>query len=199
MIADDELAGIRALTFRILDRERGNKELDLDDASLAKADPILEWYLSIYDQPFGALTVEDINRICSQGWEREYFIPLALLRLQDNPFLGFYYDGSLLLSLAETPEQFWHEHPNYQETLCEIVEKAVSLLRLDEGLDPKYMESFPEVYIGKRTEGEILDLQRKVCSPRKRSESEPIYSWHPDGVMGSSVSGDAHKAGRMLR
>ena len=58
-------------------------------------------------------TVEDLRIVIGQKFSLEYLVPLALEQLAANPFVsGDYFDGDLLLSVAQIPQAFWDEHPN---------------------------------------------------------------------------------------
>src|SRR5436190_23899188 len=60
--------------------------------------------------PLRDFTVEDLRITIGQNIGLEHLVPLALERLQDNPFAeGDYYPGDLLVSLLGAEMRFWQK------------------------------------------------------------------------------------------
>jgi len=58
----------------------------------------------------------------------EYLVPLALERLDDDPFTpGAYYPCDLLASVLRSDMKFWQRHAKLQERLVTIAERAIGL------------------------------------------------------------------------
>ena len=60
-----------------------------------------------------------------QNISLEYVVPLALERLQADPYAeGDYYPGDLLVNLLRSNAGFWRRHPELRQQLVAIAERA---------------------------------------------------------------------------
>ena len=77
--------------------------------------------------PLSDFTVEDLRITIGQDIGLEYLLPLALERLQDDPFAeGAHYPCDLLVSVLGAKSQFWRAHPELQDRLVGIADRALS-------------------------------------------------------------------------
>jgi len=61
----------------------------------------------------------------------EYLIPMAIEHLEKNPWCsGDYYDGDLLEVVLRVDAEFWHEHPNMQHRLSEVMSRIQGYVEL---------------------------------------------------------------------
>jgi hypothetical protein len=75
--------------------------------------------------PIKNFTVEDLRLMIGQGIGLRYLIPLALVRLEDDPFAeGDYYPGDLLKNVLEIARDFWERYPELGRKMKVIVERA---------------------------------------------------------------------------
>ena len=71
------------------------------------------------------LAIEDLRLLIGQEIGLPFLVPLALERLNDDPWAqGHMYPGDLLNAVVTVPANFWHEHPHlvprFQSALDEI-------------------------------------------------------------------------------
>jgi hypothetical protein len=79
--------------------------------------------------PLRELTVEDLRFLIGQEIGLTYIVPLAIERLEGNPFIqGDYYPGDLLVSVLGTSENFWTLHGDLHLRMRRIVANAISLV-----------------------------------------------------------------------
>lgn len=61
--------------------------------------------------PLIQFTIENLRIMIGQKISLRYLVPLALDRLEENPFAeGDFYAGDLLLSVLRVNSEFWKEH-----------------------------------------------------------------------------------------
>lgn len=78
--------------------------------------------------PLRDFTVEDLRITIGQQIGLDYLVPLALERLENDPFAeGAYYPCDLLVSVLGAEARFWQSHPELRERLVAITEQAISL------------------------------------------------------------------------
>ena len=78
--------------------------------------------------PLRDFSVEDLRIMIGQQIGLDYLIPLALERLDDNPFSeGAYYPCDLLVSVLGAEARFWQSHPELRERIVAVAERAISL------------------------------------------------------------------------
>ncbi len=78
--------------------------------------------------PLKDFTDEDLRRFIGQKFSLDYVVPLALMRLIDEPFAGNWYSGDILDNLLSLPNTFWEGHPELAQSLEIIVGKATNQL-----------------------------------------------------------------------
>src|SRR5262245_6851845 len=67
--------------------------------------------LALYEKPLKDFTVENLRVMIGQSIGLEFLIPLAVERLQENPFAeGDYYPGDLLSAVMRVEPSFWQTH-----------------------------------------------------------------------------------------
>jgi hypothetical protein len=72
--------------------------------------------------PLGKFTVENLRIMIGQRIGLPYLVPLALERLEQDPWAaGDYHDGDLLLSVLRVPAAFWGSHADLLTRLTDIV------------------------------------------------------------------------------
>jgi hypothetical protein len=73
-------------------------------------------------------TTEDLRITIGQNIGLEHLVPLALERLQQDPFAeGACYPCDLLVNVLGSEAQFWQGHPELREQVIAITERAISL------------------------------------------------------------------------
>ena len=78
--------------------------------------------------PLCNFTAEDLRIAIGQNVGLEYLVPLALERLDDDPFTpGAYYPCDLLVSVLRSDMKFWQRHAKLREPLVTIAERAIGL------------------------------------------------------------------------
>ena len=61
--------------------------------------------------PIGRFTVENLRIMIGQQFGLPFLVPLALDKLEENPFAeGDFYRGDLLLMVLKVKSQFWERH-----------------------------------------------------------------------------------------
>lgn len=69
----------------------------------------------LYHRPLAEFTVEDLRLMIGQEFGLPFLIPLAIEKLESDPFVsGDYYPGDLLVAVLRVSNDFWNEH----EDLC---------------------------------------------------------------------------------
>lgn len=69
-------------------------------------------------------TIEDLRIMIGQKIGLDYLTPLALARLEENPWAeGNYYEGDLLHNVLELGAPFWQGHPEWKDQLDKILLK----------------------------------------------------------------------------
>jgi hypothetical protein len=67
-------------------------------------------------------TVEDLRLMIGQNIGINMLMPIAIYKLQENPFLeGDFYPGDLLVSVLESSCNFRKDNPSYEGMLNQIV------------------------------------------------------------------------------
>ncbi|HKY41903.1 MAG TPA: contact-dependent growth inhibition system immunity protein [Pyrinomonadaceae bacterium] len=75
--------------------------------------------------PLKDFVIEDLRLMIGQQFSLEYLVPVALDRLEDDPFAeGDFYPGDLLNNVLGVSCAFWEQHPESLQRLEHIVEKA---------------------------------------------------------------------------
>lgn len=79
-------------------------------------------------KPIGEFSTEDLRITIGQGEGIPYLVPLALERLEENPFLaGDYYPGDLLLAVLRA-EAHWGGDQELRSRVRAVVEEALERL-----------------------------------------------------------------------
>ena len=77
---------------------------------------------------------EDLRRLIGQKFSLDYVVPLALMRLVNEPFCGDWYSGDVLNAVLSLPLSFWEGHPQLRRTLDIIVDTAIKKYEVSEDL-----------------------------------------------------------------
>jgi hypothetical protein len=86
-------------------------------------------------KPLGSFSVEDLRILIGQSESLPVLVPLALIRLQEDPLVeGDCYPGDLLRSVLELEASYWQLHPGEHREVREVAERA--LAALDERNEP---------------------------------------------------------------
>src|SRR5216683_695613 len=73
-------------------------------------------------KPLRDFTVEDLRIMIGQNIGLEYLVPLAIERLQRDPFAaGDFYPGDLLGSVLKVQSSFWQQRPDLRQAVAAIV------------------------------------------------------------------------------
>jgi len=111
------------------DRSRSLQQLDGQD----RGEPTYRSHLvrecrRLRRVPLRDFTAEDLRIAIGQNVGLEYLVPLALERLDDDPFTpGAYYPCDLLVSVLRSDMKFWQRHAKLRERLVTIAERAIGL------------------------------------------------------------------------
>lgn len=84
--------------------------------------PLEVWYERVRDTPIRRLSDEDVCIACRQELNLEFVVPVAILRLQENPLTGESFDGELLVALAGVPRSFWNNHRMVAHELRSLID-----------------------------------------------------------------------------
>lgn len=84
--------------------------------------------------PLKDFTDDDLRRLIGQHMSLDWLVPLALMRLYDEPFAGDSYDGDLLNAVLSLPDDFWNGHPDLRDSRSVIVIRAMDLFLMDSDL-----------------------------------------------------------------
>ena len=76
-----------------------------------------------------------------QRFDLDWLVPVALVRLLDEPFAGESYDGELLSAVIALPAEFWSGHPDLARSPDLVVKNAFTRL-------PDYMELYGDLEVG---------------------------------------------------
>jgi hypothetical protein len=96
--------------------------------------------------PTNDFSVEDLCICILQGVGLPYLMPLAVVRLAQNPIAeGDYYPGDLLCAVLRVEASFWSQHPMMQRQVHQLLLDARARLPLTDVLGPGAIEaSFAE-------------------------------------------------------
>jgi len=92
-------------------------------------------------KPVQEFEIEDLRIMIGQKIGLEYLIPLALIRLEENPWAeGMMYEGDLLCASLRCGVSFWREHSILRKQLEKI------LYYMEEAPRPEFSEDvFQEI------------------------------------------------------
>ena len=117
------------------DRTKSLQELEHHDWG----EPTYDSYLvttihRLRRKPLADFTMEDLRIMIGQQIGLAYLVPLAIERLELNPFAcGDYYVGDLLAMVLKVDEAFWLTHPDSFKRVRSVVGRLHDLLpSLDE-------------------------------------------------------------------
>ena len=95
-------------------------------------------------KPLEQFSIEELRITIGQNIGLEYLVPIAIERLQEDPFVeGDFYRGDLLVSVLSIERQFWLKHPELHQMVVRIADQSTALRQqlepaageaLDEGL-----------------------------------------------------------------
>ena len=75
--------------------------------------------------PLCDFTVENLRIKIGQNIGLKYLVPLALERLQANPYTeGVFYPGDLLVNVLRSDSEFWRRNQELKQQLVAIAERA---------------------------------------------------------------------------
>ncbi len=85
-------------------------------------------------KPLELFSVEDLRINIGQNIALEWLVPIAIERLQDDPFAeGDFYRGDLLNAVLKIKQSFWADHRELRGILAQIAQQAtVRRQELDE-------------------------------------------------------------------
>lgn len=75
--------------------------------------------------PLQDLSTGDLRLLIGQDISLQRLVPLALARIETDPFIeGSYYPGDLLIGLLRSDSSFWQRHPEYCRRLLAVAARA---------------------------------------------------------------------------
>ncbi|MEZ0255785.1 MAG: contact-dependent growth inhibition system immunity protein [Chthoniobacter sp.] len=116
-------------TASSFDRNKSLQQLEGDDWGEPNFDshPVIECH-RLRRVPLGEFTVENLRIMIGQKIGLEYLLPLALERLEENPFAeGDCYPCDLLENVLGCDARFWQQHAAWRQRIAAIAERAISL------------------------------------------------------------------------
>lgn len=82
----------------------------------------------LHRAPLSNFTVEDLRITIGQDIGLDFLVPLALERLDADPFAeGAHYPCDLLVHVLGSDAQFWLSHPDLSVQLVSITERTIGL------------------------------------------------------------------------
>jgi hypothetical protein len=76
--------------------------------------------------PLRHFTVENLRIMLGQDIGSRYLVPIALERLEAEPFAeGDFYPGDLLCSVLSLPQGFWADHPELKARVAAVAVRAM--------------------------------------------------------------------------
>ena len=79
--------------------------------------------------PLGRFTIENLRIMLGQNIGSRYLLPIALERLEAEPFVeGDFYPGDLLCSVLSLPRSFWAQHPELRARVAAVAARAVAVI-----------------------------------------------------------------------
>jgi hypothetical protein len=73
-------------------------------------------------------TVENLRIMLGQDIGSRYLVPIALERLEADPFVaGDFYPGDLLCSVLSLPQEFWTANPELRKRVAAVAARAIDL------------------------------------------------------------------------
>ena len=77
--------------------------------------------------PLRDFTTEDLRIMIGQNIGLDYLIPLAIERLEANPFTeGACYPCDLLVNVLAGDANFWRRHPEWSKRMVLVTERSIS-------------------------------------------------------------------------
>jgi CDI immunity proteins len=87
-------------------------------------------------KPIDEFTIEDLRFMLGQKLGMEHFTPLALDRLEADPFAsGDFYPGDLLGAVMALPREYWLTHPTEAARMQTVADQAGELLNNHDEID----------------------------------------------------------------
>ena len=114
---------------------------ELDGINWGEPDP--PWSLAVDCHRLRRLALKDFTdfdlaRMIRQKIDLDWLIPVALVRLLDEPDAGELYDGELVTAVIKLPSGFWAGHPDLSRSLDSVVKNALARL-------PEYTELYGDL------------------------------------------------------
>jgi hypothetical protein len=112
------------------DQSRTLEQLEEEDWGEPEYDSnLVQTIHKLQRTPIGEFTIEDLRVMLGQKVGMEHFIPLALDRLEADPFAsGDFYPGDLLGAVMAIPREYWLRHPAEAARLQTVADQAGELL-----------------------------------------------------------------------
>lgn len=106
------------------------QDLECDDWGEATFDSYLVQTIhALRRKPLSDFEVEDLRIMLGQAVGVKYLLPLALSRLENDPFVsGHFYPGDLLGVVMSIDADYWRGNPIEAQRISRIVERARTLL-----------------------------------------------------------------------
>jgi hypothetical protein len=121
----------------VVDHSRTLDELEgVDWAEPDFASYLVQTIHALRRIPISEFTIEDLRITLGQQIGVEHLTPLALDRLDADPFAeGDYYPGDLLGAVMSLPREYWQQHPTQAARMATIADRTARLLEHREEID----------------------------------------------------------------
>lgn len=90
--------------------------------------PLSEWYRSVRNTEIELLGVGDICVAIRQSLFLDDILPVAAGILGEDIYVGENYDGEMVYSMLEVPEDYWNMHKNIANKIAKIIKNSKTIL-----------------------------------------------------------------------
>ena len=106
--------------------------------------PLVQMCLRLMRVPLSELTTENVRMLVLQQIGLKHLVPLALDKLEANPFAaGNHYAGDLLHAVVEVSPDFWASEPELRSRLDGIIRSLEDMVRfLEKDILPAYQRIY---------------------------------------------------------
>ena len=95
--------------------------------------PLAQKCLRLMRVPLNELTTENVRMLVLQQIGLKHLVPLAMDKLEANPFAaGDHYAGDLLHAVVEAPQDFWASEPELRSRLDGIIRPLEDIVKFFE-------------------------------------------------------------------
>ena len=96
-------------------------------------------------------TVENLRIMLGQDIGSRYLVPIALERLEADPFVaGDFYPGDLLCSVLSLPREFWSANPELRTRVAAVAARAIDLAVTNDEVPAKAIRKAHHQFLANR-------------------------------------------------